>query len=65
MLALTDPLWEKLDDAHRDLDIPAVLSELLSIAERSPDLELTSLLRNFHCTFVCSKCGKEGPAKSL
>ena len=65
MLARTDPLWEKLDDAHGDLDIPAVLSELLSIAERSPDLELTSLLRNFLGSSVSSKCSKEGPVKSL
>jgi hypothetical protein len=28
MLELTDPLWEKLDDANRDRHIPKVLSEL-------------------------------------
>jgi hypothetical protein len=28
MLRLNDPLWKKLDDAHRDRDIPGVLSEL-------------------------------------
>ena len=28
MLALDDPLWKKLDDAHRDRDIPGLLSEL-------------------------------------
>jgi hypothetical protein len=28
MLPLTDPLWKKLDDAHRDRDIPKLLSAL-------------------------------------
>jgi hypothetical protein len=28
MLPLSDPLWEKLDDAHRDRDVPQLLSEL-------------------------------------
>ncbi len=28
MLPLNDPLWKKLDDAHRDRDIPALLSRL-------------------------------------
>jgi hypothetical protein len=28
MLPLTDPLWKKLDDAHRDRDIPTLLSAL-------------------------------------
>ena len=28
MLPLDDPLWEKLDDAHRERDIPKLLSEL-------------------------------------
>jgi hypothetical protein len=28
MLPLDDPLWDKLDDAHRDRDIPRLLAEL-------------------------------------
>ena len=28
VLPLSDPLWRKLDDAHRDRDIPAVLADL-------------------------------------
>jgi hypothetical protein len=28
MLSLKDPLWKKLDDAHRDRDIPVLLSGL-------------------------------------
>ena len=31
MLPLNDPLWEKLDDAHRDRDIPELLSEIADI----------------------------------
>jgi hypothetical protein len=30
MLPLTDPFWKKLDDAHRDRDIPKLLSTLAS-----------------------------------
>ena len=40
MLELTDPLWEKLDTAHRDQDIPRVLSEL---AETWNEEKATSL----------------------
>ena len=41
------------------------IAELLSITMRLPDLELAPLLRNLLGGFVCSKCGKEEPVKSL
>ncbi len=31
MLPLDDPFWEKLDDAHRDRDIPELLSEMADV----------------------------------
>lgn len=46
MLALSDPLWEKLDDAHRDLDIPAVLSELAGAWD---DEQATGLFWDYLC----------------
>ena len=46
MLALTDPLWEKLDDAHGDLDVPAVLSEL---ADAWDDEQATGLFWDYLC----------------
>jgi len=46
MLELTDPLWEKLDDAHRDRDIPKLLSEL---AETWDDEEASSLFWDCLC----------------
>jgi hypothetical protein len=41
MLELSDPLWKKLDDAHRDRNIPKLLSEL---AETWNDETANSLL---------------------
>jgi hypothetical protein len=46
MLPLSDPLWKKLDDAHRDRDIPALLSGL---AETWDDEEAKSLLWDCLC----------------
>jgi hypothetical protein len=46
MLELTDPLWEKLDDANRDRHIPKVLSEL---AEAWNDETANSLLWDCLC----------------
>ncbi len=46
MLPLNDPLWEKLDDAHRDRNIPELLSEL---AEAWSDETANSLLWDCLC----------------
>jgi hypothetical protein len=46
MLPLNDPLWKKLDDAHRDRDIPALLCEL---AETWDDEAAKSLLWDCLC----------------
>jgi hypothetical protein len=34
MLELSDPLWNKLDDAHRDLHIPTLPAELAASWDR-------------------------------
>jgi hypothetical protein len=46
MLPLDDPLWQKLDDAHRDRDIPKLLSEL---AKAWDDEEARSLFWDCLC----------------
>jgi len=46
MLELSDPLWNKLDDAHRDRHIPTLLSEL---AETWKDETAISLLWDCLC----------------
>lgn len=46
MLDLTDPLWNKLDDAHRDRDIPNLLSQL---ADTWDDDEANSLFWDCLC----------------
>jgi hypothetical protein len=46
MLELNDPLWKKLDDAHRDRNIPRLLSEL---AETWNDETANSLLWDCLC----------------
>jgi hypothetical protein len=46
MLRLNDPLWAKLDDAHRDRDIPALLR---SLAETWNDDAATSLFYDCLC----------------
>ena len=38
---------------------------LLDLADRAPNPEPALLLRNFLGSFVCSKCGVEGPIKCL
>ena len=46
MLPLDDPLWQKLDDAHRDRNIPKLLSRL---AKTWDDEEATSLFWDCLC----------------